>query len=196
MKMQYFTTQMTHSNNTAAKLRVQNMAASGEFGDASSDDDMLASDNSIDSNSNEKDSVEDEKRARGMGDRVSMRYKSGGQMRKYPTVIQLKQMRMVFVGPLGEQYYAVSKPFHEQRARYTSGFSSECRPFFVHQKKATARQLRDEQFPEVGSEITVVRAIDDDYTTQCVVEGLDAKPRGATGVAVLRFLTKRWKKEG
>lgn len=107
----------------------------------------------------------------------------------------LVRMRCVFIGPLGERYYDIAAPFRQYRANYMSGFETDvCRPYFVHQpRNARCRQVRDEQFPEIGSVVEVIRASNEEQTRQCYIEGLDVRPRRPIGLAVLRFLDSRWK---
>lgn len=171
------------------------MAASGEFKDTN----QLDTDDIVDFESDRSsngDDVGDDVQVNSGGeraDRVSMRYKSGGKLRKYPTVAQIKQMRCVFIGPLGERYYEIAKPFDQYRANYTSGFGDDCQVYFVYQKnKANRRQLRDQQFPEVGGEITVRHAEDHELKRRCHIEGLDVRPRSPVGLAVLEFLDAFW----
>ena len=193
MKMKYFAKHIVHSSDTNDRFTVQKMAALGESkGTNQSDQDDIV-DFESDRSSNGGGGDDDNQSGGERADRVSMRYKSGGKLRKYPTVAQIKRMRCVFVGPLGERYYEITKPFDQYRANYTSGFADECLAYFVYQKNnANRRQLRDQQLPEVGSEITVRHAEDYEMKRRCHIEGLDVRPRSPVGLAVLEFLDTHW----
>jgi len=129
-------------------------------------------------------------------DRISVRNKHhGGDLRKYPTKRDLVRMRCVFTGPLGERYYEIAPPFRQYRANYMSGFDAgACRPYFVYQPRAgRSRQQRDQQFPEVGAVLELVRASNDDEMRRGALEGLDVRPMRASGLAIIRFIDARWK---
>lgn len=180
--------QMLQSSSVAHSASDQKMAASGEFGDTNqSDSDMV---------SNQSDeSVNDGDAGKCRMDRISVRCKrDGGDLRKYPIVRDLVRMRCMFIGPLGERYYAIGASFRRYTDNYLSGFNdAECRPYFVHQPCASrTRQQRDQQFPEVGTVVEVVRATNDDQMRRCYLEGLDVRPMRPSGLAILRFLDTRW----
>jgi hypothetical protein len=183
----------------------QKMYASGEFNDTKYSDHIIHSEDSVDEEAEKEEEHEDvdvdgedsAAAAAGQGrpDRISVRCKrGGGDLRKYPIKRDLVRMRCVFIGPLGERYYDIAKPFRQYKANYLSGFDVDaCRPFFVHQPLHTrSRNLRDQQFPEVGSVVQVLRAVNEEEMRQCYVEGMDVRPRKPIGLAVLRFLDSRW----
>jgi hypothetical protein len=178
---------MNHSRSVAARTTAQKNDASGEFSDTSQ------SANSI--NDDDDDEVQQQQQQR-RADRISVRNRRhGGDLRKYPTKRDLVRMRCVFIGPLDERYYEIAAPFRQYRANYMSGFDADvCRPYFVHQPRASrSRQERDQQFPDVGSVVELVRASNDDEMRRGVLEGLDVRPMRPSGLAVVRFLDARWR---